>query len=198
MGAKTLLEMAGAPADPAPLAQSVVVMIDCQCEYVDGALPLPGAAAALAEGARLLERARGAGVPVIHVQHKGRPGGLFDPETKNFAIADAVAAAQGEETLTKGLPNAFAGTDLADLVRATGRTTIIAAGFMTHMCVSSTVRAAQDLGFTATVVAGACATRDLPDGAGGEIAADALHRAELAALADRFAIVVPDTAALID
>ncbi len=35
-----------------------------------------------------------------------------------------------------------------------------------------------------------------PDGGGGVIAADALHRAELAALADRFATVVPDTAAL--
>ena len=60
------------------------------------------------------------------------------------------------------------------------------------------VRAAVDLGFGCTVVAGACATRDLPDGQGGVIAAGPLHRAELAALADRFAIVVPDSAALID
>ena len=67
---------------------------------------------------------------------------------------------------------------------------------MTHMCISSSVRAATDLGFGATVVGNACATRDLPDGAGGVVSAQELHRASLAALSDRFAIVVPDAAAL--
>ena len=46
------------------------------------------------------------------------------------------------------------------------------------------------------MVAGACATRDLPDGTGGVIAAGALQRAELAALADRFATVLSDTGSL--
>jgi len=65
----------------------------------------------------------------------------------------------------------------------------VLAGFMTHMCVSSTARAALDLGYQTTVVADACATRDLPRPGGGTIAAADLHAAELAALADRFAIV---------
>lgn len=43
-----------------------------------------------------------------------------------------------------------------------------------------------------TVVANGCATRDLPDGRAGVVTADDLHRAELAALADRFCVVVPD------
>ena len=34
---------------------------------------------------------------------------------------------------------------------------------MTNMCVSSTARAALDLGYKATVAADAAATRDLPD-----------------------------------
>ena len=70
-----------------------------------------------------------------------------------------------------------------------GRTQLVIAGFMTHMCVSSTARAAVDLGYKATVAADAAATRDLPDPMGGVIAADALHRAALAELADRFAVV---------
>jgi len=45
------------------------------------------------------------------------------------------------------------------------------------------------------VVDAASATRDLPDGAGGVIPAEALHRATLAALADRFAVVVRDSRA---
>jgi nicotinamidase-related amidase len=194
--AKTLLEMAGAPNTPPPLDQSVLVMIDCQREYVDGKVPLVGVDRALAECADLLARARGAGAPVVHVQHKGRAGGLFDPDTAAYRIADAAAPEADERCLTKGLPNAFVGTELDEVLRETGRKSVIFAGFMTHMCVSSSVRAAVDLGYGAVVVDAACATRDQPDGAGGVVPAAELHRAELAALADRFAIVVPNAVAL--
>ena len=97
--------------------------------------------------------------------------------------------------MVKHLPNAFAGTDLDATIRATGRKELIVAGFQTHMCVSSTVRAALDLGWRTTVVDAASATRDLPDGNGGVVPAAALHRATLAALADRFAVVVKDSRA---
>jgi len=193
---KTLMQMVGAPSTPPPLDASAVVMIDCQREYADGGLPLPGIAAALDEGARLLALARQRGAPVIHVRHRGMPGGLFDPESALFEICDVTAPAVGEAIVDKSKPNAFAETDLAERVRATGRDTLVIAGFMTHMCVSSTVRAALDQGFGCSVVGGACTTRDLPDGAGGVIRAADLHRAELAALADRFAIIVDDASAL--
>ncbi len=194
--AKTLLEMAGAPNVPPPLGQSALVMIDCQREYVDGKVPLMGVEEALAQCAEVLARARGAGTPVIHVQHKGRAGGLFDPDTAAFRIADPAAPETGEPGLTKELPNAFADTELDEVLRETGRNSVIFAGFVTHMCVSSTVRAAVDLGYGAAVVAEACATRDLPDGKGGVVTAAELHRAELAALSDRFAFVVANAAAL--
>ncbi len=196
--AKTLLQMAGAPEQPAPLSESALVMIDCQCEYVNGTLTLPGVEPALAECAQVLARARAGNVPIVHVQHKGQPGGLFDPGAASFEIAGPAAPEQGETRVTKALPNAFTGTELAGILRKTGRKTVIFAGFMTHMCISSSVRAATDLGFGATVVGNACATRDLPDGRGGVVTADELHRATLAALADRFAIVIGNAAALTD
>ena len=49
----------------------------------------------------------------------------------------------------------------------------------------------------ATVVADATATRALPDPLGGTIPASVVHRTALSELADRFAIVVKDTAALL-
>ena len=61
---------------------------------------------------------------------------------------------------------------------------------MTHMCVSSTVRAALDLGYSTTVVANACATRPLPTHDGSVIEADTLHLAALTELGDRFAVIV--------
>ncbi len=49
---------------------------------------------------------------------------------------------------------------------------------------------AQPIPYRCTVVADACATRDLPDGRGGVLSAEIVHRANLAALADRCARVV--------
>lgn len=99
--------------------------------------------------------------------------------------------------LTKSLPNAFAGTDLAAQIRATGRREIVIAGFASHMCVSSSARAALDQGFRSTIVATATATRDLPHfGGAGVVPAAQVQQATLAALSDRFSVVIQDTAAL--
>jgi nicotinamidase-related amidase len=180
--------MAGADLTPPRLADAVLIVIDAQNEYVDGKLPLTGVKPALRNIARLLERARADGGRIIHVQHRGRAGGAFDPATRAFAIADEAASRPSETVVEKPLPNAFAGTTLNDTLVSMGMKRLVLAGFMTHMCVSSTARAALDLGYQTTIAADACATRDLPSGAGDIPAAD-LHRAELAALADRFSIV---------
>jgi nicotinamidase-related amidase len=187
--AKTLLQLAGADLRPPPLANSTLVIIDAQNEYLDGKLALPAIAPALLALAQLLAMARQVAAPVVHIQHKGRAGGLFDLEARGGAIIDALRPHAAEYLLQKPLPNAFAQTDLDAMLKQLGRSQIVIAGFMTHMCVSSTARAALDLGYKATVAADAAATRDLPDPLGGTIAAEALHRAALAALADRFAIV---------
>ena len=187
---KTLLQMAGAPLEPGKFSESAVVIIDAQNEYVNGKLPLVGVNPALHNIAILLKSARAAGAPIIHIQHKGRAGGLFDPGADAFKLAPQAASAAGEAIVEKPLPNAFAQTNLQELVAKTGRKQLIIAGFQTHMCISSTVRAALDLGYRTTVVSDAAATRDLPDPTGGPaFAADTLHRAALAGLADRFAIV---------
>ncbi len=193
---QTLLELAGLTPTPPPLTSAALVMIDCQREYVDGALPLAGVETALAEGARLLGLARDHGVPIIHVRHRGRPGGLFDPDGRAYEIAGPTAPEPGETVIDKALPNAFAGTELDEALKELGRTRLIVAGFMTHLCVSSTVRAALDLGYGCAVVAAACATRDLPDTNGGTVPAANVHRAELAALGDRFATIVADSRGL--
>jgi nicotinamidase-related amidase len=193
---RTLLSMAGAPPVRARPAYSALVLVDLQGEYRDGALKLDGIDAATAEAAALLATAREQGMPVIHVRHRGRAGGAFDPGGPHFALLPPVAAAEGEPTLDKALPNAFAGTDLADRLAGLGRKEILLAGAQTHMCIESTARAALDLGFKVAVVAAACATRDLPDPLGGPaMPAASLHRASLVALADRFATILPDAAA---
>lgn len=191
---RTILSYAGASLTPSPLATSALLLIDAQREYTEGSLVLTGMDAAVDEAARLTALARKAGVPVFHIVHHGKPGGpLFDPEGPLSAIVPPLAPLDGETVVVKRLPNSFAGTGLDALLRATGRTELIIAGFQTHGCVSSTVRAGLDLGWRMTVVAAATATRPLPDPAGGVVPAETVGRATLAALADRHAVVVPDS-----
>lgn len=188
---QTLLQMAGVKTQPARMSESVLIIIDAQREYVDGKLRLNGIDASLKEASILLQRARKAGIPVIHVVHKAKPGSsLFDPNGPYVEIAAPLAAKPGEAIVTKTLPSSFAGTNLDEVLSKTGRKNLIVIGYMTHMCVSTTVRAALDRGYKTTVVAKATATRDLPDTKGGVIRAETIQSASLAALADRFAIVV--------
>jgi nicotinamidase-related amidase len=191
MRPRTLLEIAGVTATPARLTDAAVVVVDAQQEYVDGLLALPAVAPALDEIGRLLARARATATPIIHIVHHGNPGGPFAPDSAGAEIASPATPAPGEAVIAKRLPNAFASTDLADRLAALKRPQIVLVGFMTHMCVEATARAAIDNGLRATVIASATATRDLPDPLTGQaIAAAEVHRNALTALADRFATVV--------
>ena len=192
--AMTMLQMAGATPTPATMADGILLIIDAQREYTDGLLPLSGVQSAIEALAVLLEKARAAGAPVVHVRHKGT-GKAFNPTSSGFEIVAPLAPRAGEAIVDKALPNAFAGTDLAKQLATSGRKNLIVGGFMTHMCVSATVRSATDNGFMSTIAADTVATRDLPDATGGStISADTINRITLAALSDRFAWIVPKAA----
>ncbi|HLY96552.1 MAG: isochorismatase family protein, partial [Sideroxydans sp.] len=133
--------------------------------------------------------ARQSGMPVIHVVHKGK-GAMFNPASPGFEIVAQVCPRTGETVIEKTLENSFAGSQLEEVIQCTGRKRLIFAGFMTHNCLSTTARAARDLGYGITIVARATATRDLPDGKGGVIPAAVVQNVTLAALTDRTAVVV--------
>ena len=192
--AMTMLQMAGATPTPATMADGILLIIDAQREYTDGLMPLSGVQPAIDALAVLLEKARAAGAPVVHVRHKGAAK-AFNPASSGYEIVAPLTPRAGETIVDKALPNAFAGTDLAKQLSAIGRKNLIVGGFMTHMCVSATVRSAMDNGFMSTIAADTVATRDLPDATGGStISANVINRITLAALSDRFAWIVPKAA----
>jgi len=187
----TLRSLLALPDTPAPLSKSALIMIDCQNTYREGIMQLEGVETALKECAALLQRARDAGTPVIHIRHDAGPGSPYDVHAEIGAITDLVAPRDGEAVITKSYPSSFEKTSLdADLKRL-GVTDLVLAGFMTHVCVNSTARAAFNHGYRPTVVASATATRALPNPLGGTLPAEAVHNGALAALSDIFAIVVP-------
>ncbi|MBD0022455.1 isochorismatase family protein [Gordonia pseudamarae] len=194
MGQTTLRDLMALPTSPAPLSDSALIMIDCQNTYTRGVMELEGVQDALEVGAELLDRARGLGVPVLHIMHDAGEGSPYDVNAEIGQIAGKVAPRDGESVIVKNYPNSFVGTDLDEQLKALGKTNLVVAGFMTHMCVNSTTRGAFNLGYSPTVVASATATRSLP-GAGG-VAAAALQAASLAAIGDLFGLVVADVAAI--
>ena len=193
---ETLRDVAGLGHEACSLEQSALVLIDCQNTYRKGIMRLVGIEAALWECRALLDRARAAGAPILHIVHDAGSGSPYDISAEIGRIVDSVAPQDDEPTVVKHFPSAFHETDLHDRLQRLGTENLIFGGFMTHMCVSSTVRSAFHLGYRSTVVADAAATRDLPAADGGVVKAQVLHEASLAGLADHFAVIVPKAADL--
>ena len=125
--------------------------------------------------AGLLEAARRANLKVIHVTVRWRPGhpeinrsaGLFQAVieanalvegTWGAAIHDAVAPLDGEPVISKRSVSAFAGADLANLLTASGITTLLLTGVATNFVVEGTAREAVDRGYNVVVVGDCCAS----------------------------------------
>lgn len=179
------------PAAPAPLSESALIIVDAQNTYRTGVMALEGVEAALDQCQLLLERARKAGIPVIHIQHDAGVGTPYDVTAEIGAIADKVAPVNGEPVVVKNYPNSFVQTDLHEQLQKLGVKNLVIAGFMTHVCINSTARGAFSLGYAVTVAADTTATRSLPAIGGGAVRAADLQVSALAMLGDIFAVVVP-------
>ena len=183
---KTMFQLSGRGYAAANLSQATLVIIDAQKEYLSGPLALTGMDAAVANIKQLLAAARAAGRPIVHIRHLGTLGGMFNPQGVGGEFIAGVEP-QGDETVIgKLLPSAFHGTELAKLLEDLGALDLIVCGFMSHSSVSTTVRAAKNLGFRCTLVEDACATRDLPY-KGGVLSAEHVHQTEMAIMAVNFA-----------
>jgi nicotinamidase-related amidase len=169
-----------------------LVIVDIQNDYFPGgAHPLVEPEDAAAAAAKVLDATRERGEAVVHVQHVwDAPDAAFmRPGTPGIEIHASVAPRDGEPIIQKEHPNAFLDTTLEQELRDRGVDHVVVCGMMTSMCVDATVRAAVDLGFTATVVHDACAAPDLEFG-GETIPAHAVHGAFIAALGDGYAEVL--------
>lgn len=186
----TLRELLGLGHTPNKLSESALVLIDCQNTYREGVMQLEGVEEALLEAQKLLEKARQAGIPIIHIQHNAGEGSPYDINAPIGQIADIVKPIDGEPVITKEFPNSFVQTDLEAQLKKMGCNKLVLAGFMTHMCINSTAHGAFNLGFEVTVVASATATRSLQADQGKALSAQAVHEGALASTRDLYASVV--------
>ena len=183
---KTMFQLTGRGYAAATLNNASLLIIDAQNEYLNGPLALSGMDAATANIALLLEAARKAKRPVIHIRHLGTVGGMFDPQGERGAFIKGLEPQGDELIIEKRMPNAFNDTGLQKALENLGSLDVIVCGFMSHSSVSTTVRAAKDYGLRCTLVEDACATRDLPT-PDGIISAEQVQKAEMAIMNDNFA-----------
>lgn len=138
----------------------------------------------------LLAAWRAEGLPVIHTQHLSlNPGSPLGADQPGHVIKREAMPIAGEPVFQKNVNSAFIGTELEDHLRSRGISSLVIAGITTDHCVSTTARAAANLGFAVTVVADACATFDRRGPDGLDYSADLMHGVELASLNGEFATV---------
>lgn len=193
---QTLREITGMGFEHASLKDSALILVDCQNTYRRGVMQLINVEPAILEAQKLLTLARDSKTPVIHIQHDAGVGTPYDITADIGAISAEVAPKNGEVVVIKNYPNAFWRTSLEAQLKALGIENVVLAGFMTHMCINSTARGAFNLGFKPTIVASACATRNLTASNGKIIDAQTMHDSALAAVRDMFAVVVGDISEL--
>jgi nicotinamidase-related amidase len=134
----------------------------------------------LSRAGNVLQRARDSGMCIIHVQVGFRPG-LPEVSPRNLllsaiksspthqqlfqgpaaAIHPEVAPQQGDIVITKHRVDAFAGTDLAMVLRAKDIDTLVLFGIATRGVVLSTLLHAADADYRLAVIKDCCADRDL-------------------------------------
>lgn len=154
-------------------AETAVVLIEYQNDFVSEGGALHGAVADVMESTRMLQnsadtakRARDAGATIIHApiafaegygEINAQPYGILAGVVESNAfvkgswgaeIVDAVAPESGDIVVEgkRGL-DAFGSTNLDFILRSKGIKNVAIGGFLTNCCVESTMRSAYEKGF---------------------------------------------------
>jgi len=156
------------------MAETVLLVMDVQRGIVERFADDP---AYLDRLAGATAAARAAGLPVIYVTVKFRPGypevsernlsfsalagsGNFQAGDPATEVHPAVGPKPGDILITKLRVSAFAGSDLDVILRGLGAQTLVLAGIATSGVVLSTVRQAADLDYRLVVLSDGCLDAD--------------------------------------
>jgi nicotinamidase-related amidase len=107
----------------------------------------------------LAARARGAGAPVVFVQHESKNGELRHG-SESWQLERRLSFQPGDTTLRKTTPDSFLRTDLGALLTTWSTTRLVICGYASEFCVDTTVRRAAALGFSVVIAADAHTTHD--------------------------------------
>lgn len=174
------------------MSNRALVVIDIQNDYFPGGKwTLFRMEEAADNAAQVIEKFRENGDLVVHIRHEfpTDDAPFFAPNSEGAEIHKKVLPIDGEPVITKNQINSFRDTDLKAVLDRNGIEEIVFVGAMSHMCIDAAVRAANDFGYTCTVVHDACASRALEFG-NVVIPAQQAHAAYMSALGFAYAATV--------
>ncbi|KAF5361414.1 hypothetical protein D9758_006239 [Tetrapyrgos nigripes] len=187
--AKSFRTLAGIPPSTATTKDSILIIIDAQNEYANGALAVTNLSISRPAIHTLLERYRAAQGHIAHIVHvvpEGTPA--FTPGTplaEEFDELKTGSPHSNEVVVKKRFPGSFAETELDEVVKKAAVKKVVLVGYMAHVCVSTTAREAHQKGYEVLVVEDAIGDRNIPGVTGEEVT-----KTVLAELGDFFATVV--------
>lgn len=168
-----------------------LLVIDVQNEYFTGKLPIeyPPVSTSLPNITQAMDGASAAGIPVIVVQHDAPADSpLFAVGSPAWQLHPEVAVRRADHHIHKQAASAFAGTDLAQWLKANAIDTLTIAGYMTHNCDAATIYHAAHDGLKVEFLADA--TGSLPyQNAAGKASAEEIHRVYSTVFHTNFAAV---------
>jgi len=129
---------------------TTLLLIDLQRNMLEPPEQVPCAARLLAVVDDLVQRARSAGTPIVHVRHNGSEQDPDFPGTPGWELLRIPV--EGEAIVDKFERDAFAGTELAALIPA--GSTVVTAGLASDYCVRETVLSGLRQGYAMRLVRG--------------------------------------------
>jgi nicotinamidase-related amidase len=135
-----------------------LLVVDVQKDVVGGAYNRD---AVIANIGALVDRARGAGVPVVWVQHSDAQG--MPIGSPGWEYVEELAMGEGEPVIHKVHGDSFEGTDLEEVLAGLGVGALTVVGAQTDACIRSTIHGAFTRGYDVTLVSDAHTTEDLTE-----------------------------------
>jgi nicotinamidase-related amidase len=118
-----------------------MLVVDMQVGLLNGG-PKHDLAGVIERINKLAAKVREQSGTVIFVQHCGREGDDFEPQTPGWAFLPELRRDPGDVVVRKDLNDPFAGTDLQARLKEIAPDRVLITGWATDLCVDATVRSA--------------------------------------------------------
>ncbi len=147
--AKSFRDLLGVSPSIVSPSTSTLLIIDAQNEYASGQLKTANISSTRSAISSLLTTYRKSSKPenIIHITHQVPEGApVFTPGTELAKEFEELEPREGEKVVKKSHPGSFTGTDLGSYLQKKDSKQVVLAGYMAHVCVSTTARQAAERG----------------------------------------------------
>ena len=132
--------------------KSALLVIDVQVNMFDNGAAVHNAHKLLETVGRVITQARVVQLPVIYVQHNGKPGDPDEPDSPGWHIHEQVSPQKEDVVVQKHTPDAFHDTPLESILKDNEINRLIVMGVQTENCISSTCHHARIAGYSITLI----------------------------------------------